>query len=201
MRHGEPVLSGIRKQPVTSATIEIGLTNIAGDAQADLRAHGGPEKAIFAYPIEHLQNWTEELRPASPFSPGSIGDNLTIRGLDETQVRIGDVWSWGDAVVQICQPRYPCYKLAMATGFPRIVKRFMQTGRSGWYIRVLQEGSAPTDAPIQLMQADPAGVTVREAAMAVFGQYDNDRRLEIAAHPALAQSWRNHLLNLTTQPQ
>ena len=201
LHQGKPVLSGIRKRPVTGVTIDVKLTNIAGDRQADLRAHGGPEKAIFAYPLEHLGAWSAELRPGNPFLPGSIGDNLTIRGLDETQVRIGDIWQWGDALLQICQPRYPCYKLAVATGFPLIVKQFMQTGRSGWYIRVLREGTAPVGGPISLQETDPAGITVREAAMAVYGEYENGRRVEIAAHPALAQSWRNHLLRLATQPR
>jgi MOSC domain-containing protein YiiM len=197
-RRGKPVLSGIRKIPVTTETIEVGLTNLAGDRQADLRVHGGPEKAIFAYPVEHLASWTEELAPDTPYLPGSIGDNLTVAGLDETQVRIGDVWQWGDALIQICQPRYPCFKLAMAAGRPQIVKRFLATGRSGWYIRVLEPGQAPVRGPICLHKADPVGVTVREAAMAVYGDAEAARRLEIADHPALAARWREMLRNLAS---
>jgi MOSC domain-containing protein YiiM len=197
-RRGKPVLSGIRKTPVTTEAIEVGLTNLAGDRQADLRVHGGPEKAIFAYPIEHLAAWTGELTPDNPYLPGSIGDNLTVAGLDETQVRIGDVWKWGNALLQICQPRYPCFKLAMATGRPRIVKRFLATGRSGWYIRVLEPGSAPVCGPITLHETDPAGITVREAAMAVYGEADPDRRLQISGLPALAERWREMLRRLAS---
>ena len=195
-RRGQPVTSGIRKTPVATDTIEVGPTNLAGDRQADLRVHGGPEKAIFAYPLEHLTAWSEELKPDAPYLPGSIGDNLTVAGLDETRVRIGDVWRWGDALLQICQPRYPCFKLAMAAGRPQIVKRFLATGRSGWYIRVLEPGNAPVCGPIALHTADPAGITVREAAIAVYGDAAAERRLEIAAHPALAARWREMLLHL-----
>jgi MOSC domain-containing protein YiiM len=192
-RRGKPVMSGIRKSPVTAETVTVGLTNLDGDRQADLRVHGGPEKAIFAYPLTHLAAWTEELQPDTPFQPGSIGDNLTIANLDETQVSIGDVWRWGDALIQICQPRYPCFKLAMAAGTPRIVKRFLATGHSGWYIRVLEPGDAPVCGPITVQQRDPAGITVRQAALAVFGETPAERQLEIPAHPALAASWRTML--------
>lgn len=192
-RRGKPVMSGIRKTPITTETIAVGVTNLAGDRQADLRVHGGPEKAIFAYPLAHLAAWTEELKPDAPYAPGSIGDNLTIANLDETQVSIGDIWSWGDALIQICQPRYPCFKLALAAGRPQIVKRFLTTGRSGWYIRVLEPGEAPARGPITVQQRDRAGITVREAALAVFSEADADRQLEIATHPALAESWRSML--------
>lgn len=192
-RRGKPVMSGIRKTPLTTDSLMVSRTNLAGDRQADLRVHGGPDKAIFAYPLEHLAAWTDELRPESPFAPGSIGDNLTIANLAESQVSIGDIWRWGDAVLQICQPRYPCFKLAIAAGTPRIVKRFLATGRSGWYIRVLEPGEAPVRGPITLQQRDPVGISVREAAMAVFGAANADRQLGIAEHPALAESWRSML--------
>lgn len=196
MRRGQPVLSSIRKSPVTTAMIEVGLENLGGDRQADLRVHGGPEKAIFAYPIEHLTAWTDELKPESPYTPGSLGDNLTVAEIDEKQVCIGDVWQWGSAVLQICQPRYPCYKLALAAGKPQIVKRFLATGRSGWYIRVLEPGSAPVRGPITVLGRDPAGIAVRAAALAVFADADPQRRRQIADHPALAESWRAMLRRL-----
>jgi MOSC domain-containing protein YiiM len=196
MRRGKPVMSAIRKLPVTTETIGVGPTNLAGDRQADLRVHGGPEKAIFAYPIEHLAAWTAELNPDIPYRPGSIGDNMTIAGIDETQVSIGDVWRWGSAVLQICQPRYPCFKLAMATGRPQIVRRFLATGRSGWYMRVLEPGTASVRGPITVQDREPAGISVREAAMAVYNEADPVRQLEIAEHPALAESWRASLRRL-----
>jgi MOSC domain-containing protein YiiM len=194
------VRSSIRKTPVATETIAVGLTNLAGDRQADLRVHGGPEKAIFAYPLAHLAAWTEELHPDAPYMPGSIGDNLTIADLDESAVSIGDVWRWGDALLQICQPRYPCFKLALAAGRPQIVKRFLATGRSGWYIRVLEPGNASVRGPITVEERDPAGISVRDAALAVFGNAVRDRQLEIAEHPALAESWRRSLERLASQP-
>ncbi len=201
MRRGKPVSSAIKKRrTATNGTLHLTTTNLEGDRQGDLRVHGGPDKAVYAYPSEHLPLWTAELQPDEPFGPGAFGENLTTAGWLETDVRIGDVWEWGEARLQVCQPRYPCFKLAMAAGRPQIVKRFLATGRSGWYIRVLEPGMAPVRGPITLHKADPAGVTVREAAMAVYGEADPDRRLAIADHPALAERWQAMLRHLATNP-
>jgi MOSC domain-containing protein YiiM len=192
---GQPIKSGIRKSPVTTTDVAVSTVNIAGDAQADLRVHGGPEKAIFAYPSEHLEGWANEFGDGSPLPYGLIGDNLTMAGVDETQAHIGDIWQWGSVRLQICQPRFPCFKLGMTVGNHRILRRFMETGWSGWYLRVLTEGIAPVAGPIGIEAIDPAGITVREAAFAAYGPYDQQRQLDIAGHPALAASWRYSLLD------
>ena len=197
-RRGQPVLSGIRKTPINGRSIDVLAENIRGDQQADLINHGGRDKAIFAYPKSHLDSWSDEFGTPDAFRPGNIGDNLTIGNLDERQVCIGDIWTWGEVELQICQPRIPCYKLAMTVGNPGIVKRFYETGFCGWYIRVLTPGTTSLDTPVVVNERDPAGITVRAAAMALFADTDNDRRIEIAGHPALARSWRGALERLIT---
>lgn len=187
---GKPITSGIRKRPVSGETIEVGRTNLAGDRQADLRVHGGPDKAVYAYPSEHLPWWNDQLPREAPFGPGSFGENLTTSGIDEGQARIGDVWRWGSALLQICQPRYPCFKLVLATEQPDMVKRFLAAGRSGWYLRVLEPGTAPVAGPIEVVTANSAGVTVAEAALAVLPDADQATRNRVAEAPALAASWR-----------
>jgi len=199
-RRGRPVLSGFRKQPVELTCVEVGSTNIAGDGQADLRAHGGPNKAVYAYSADHFAWWAKHVRLERPVGPGTFGENLTLSGLDEAAVCIGDVWRWGTAVLQVSQPRFPCYKMAMATGRPTIVKRFLESNRSGWYLRVLEEGEGPVGGDICLLERDPAGLTVREASLASWHPTEPERLIEIAAHPALAPSWANLLRHNAISP-
>jgi MOSC domain-containing protein YiiM len=197
LQRGKPVSSAIRKTPVTADIVSVSKVNIEGDRQADLRVHGGPDKAIFAYPAAHLTAWGDEYRNGEPLRYGLIGENLTIGGIDERDVRIGDIWRWGSVRLQICQPRYPCYKLAMTVGEPAIIKRFLATARSGWYLRVLTPGEAPVGGPITIEQMDRAEITVDSAARAAFGPFEHDRRMAIANHSALAASWRANLLRMT----
>ena len=187
---GKPITSGSRTRPVAGETIEVGRTNLAGDRQADLRVHGGPDKAVYAYPSEHLPWWNDQLPRETPFGPGAFGENLTTTGIDEGAARIGDVWRWGSALLQICQPRYPCFKLVLATEQSDMVKRFLAAGRSGWYLRVLEPGTAPVAGPIEVVAVDPAGVTVAEAALAALPGADPASRIRVAETPALAASWR-----------
>jgi MOSC domain-containing protein YiiM len=161
-RRGRPVQSGIVKHPVASTTIELTTTNLVGDRQADLRVHGGPDKAVYAYPVEHLALWNEELGVDPPFGPGTFGENLTIRGWIEEDVRAGDIWAWGDARLQIVDPRGPCFKLAMVTGRPDIVKRMNANGRTGWYLRVLQPATVPTTGPIELIERIADAPSIRD---------------------------------------
>lgn len=199
-RRGRPVLSSIRKHPVTAESIQVGLTNIAGDAQADLRVHGGTHKAVYVYSADHLPYWTEVMKPDDPYGPGALGENLTVAGIDETAVCIGDVWQWGSAVLQVCQPLYPCYKLGLVTGKPGFVKRFLESGRSGWYLRVLQAGLAMTAGPIVVRERDRDGISVREAALAVSQKTEPERQIEISSHPALAPGWAEMLRHLAITP-
>ncbi len=189
-RRGHPVLSGIVKEPTREPALRLDPLNLAGDRQADLRVHGGPDKAVYAYPSEHLSQWNEEL--GVTFDVGTFGENLSTRGAVEDQVRIGDIWAWGDTLLQVAQPRSPCYKLAMITGRPDLLKRFIATGRTGWYLRVLQAGSVPTTGSIRVVEQSPHGVTVLHAHRAtVPGALASAELDRLASVEALAASWRD----------
>ena len=186
-RQGE-VVSGIAKREVQAPQVSVRRLNIDGDGQADLRAHGGVDKAIYCYPREHRAFWATELGYTKPEAP--FGENLSIKGLTEETAQIGDIWRWGAALLQISQPRWPCYKLAMHSGHPDMVKRFVDSGRSGWYLRVIEEGTAPVSGRIEIVERDPLGISVRTAFQAARGDID-PAVFEIAnSHPALASSWR-----------
>jgi MOSC domain-containing protein YiiM len=195
-RRGRTVLSGIRKSPLAGLTVEVQAENILGDQQADLVHHGGRDKAIFAYPQAHLDAQADQYGTPEAFTPGNIGDNLTIGNLLETDVCIGDIWQWGEVELQISQPRIPCYKLAMSVGNPKIVKRWRQSGSCGWYIRVLIPGTTSIDTPLTIKERDSAGITVREAALVLFQDSPLGRRREIADHPALSAAWRDALFDM-----
>ena len=119
--------------------VAVRATNLEGDRQADLRVHGGPDKAVYLYPAEHYPHWREVLAPAE-LGPGWFGENLTTRGLLEDETWIGDVFRVGGALLEVSQPRVPCAKLAMKSGDPAFGRPFLQSGFSGFYLRVLEEG-------------------------------------------------------------
>jgi MOSC domain-containing protein YiiM len=192
---GEPIVSGIEKRPVEVTSLHLDTTNLAGDRQADLRVHGGPDKAVYAYPSEHLPRWSAELDRDPPFGPGAFGENLTVAGWFEDEVRIGDVWTWGEAILQVAQPRYPCYKLATATGVPQMIKLLVANARTGWYLRVLRPGEVPVAGPIAVTERDPAGVTVREAHLARLPEASRKLVERVASVRALAGSMREGLLD------
>ena len=154
--------SAIHKRPVDAVSIRLDVSNLAGDRQADLRVHGGSHKAVYAYPAEHLPRWTAELEVDPPLGPGAFGENLTTTGWLADAVHLGDIWAWGDALLQVTQPRGPCYKLAMTMGRPDIVKRVVATGRTGWYLRVLRPGVVPTSGPILIVERRPDSPTILE---------------------------------------
>jgi MOSC domain-containing protein YiiM len=197
-RWGKPIRSGIVKQPVTAASISLDTLNLDGDRQADLTVHGGPDKAVYAYPIEHLPVWNDEL--GTDFGSGTFGENLTTAGWLEDDVRIGDIWAWGEARLQISQPRSPCYKLATVTGRPDLLKRLVRTGRTGWYLRVLQGGTAPVSGPIQVIERHPAGISVLLAHLASQpGVLDRTEVEAVARVDALAPDWRHWVLHQLNQ--
>lgn len=181
------VVSGIRKHLVTTDTVRVRTLNIEGDRQADLRVHGGPDKAVYCYPAEHLPFWKSEIGYEMEEAP--FGENLSTLGVTEEVARIGDIWRWGSVTMQICQPRWPCYKLVLHSGHADMIKRFVDASRSGWYLRVLEPGAAETTEPIFLSQRDPAGITVRQAFDAALGRLSRDDIVAVYAHPALAAAW------------
>jgi MOSC domain-containing protein YiiM len=189
-RRGQPVQSGIRKHRLPDGPIVVRETNIEGDGQADLVNHGGPDKAVYVYPSEHLPLWKAEVGYDGGDSP--FGENLTISGMLEDEARIGDIWQWGEVRMQVSQPRWPCFKLAHRSGHPDMIKRLVASNRSGWYMRVLQPGTTSVEAPIELIEIDPAGITVRQAFRANINRtsLDDVERARIVSHPALSEAWR-----------
>lgn len=188
---GRPVQSGFRKHPAANGTLSIDALNISGDGQADLTVHGGPEKAVYAYSIDRFPDWraaTDET--LTGLGPAFFGENLTVSGWLETDVRIGDVWAWGDARLQVCQPRWPCYKLALASGRPELGKIMLDHGWTGWYFRVLQTGEAPACGPVHVVERDNANVTVFDAHAAKLPGADRALVERVINVPALASRWR-----------
>jgi MOSC domain-containing protein YiiM len=148
----DPWFTGIFKSPVD---VPVALTkrNLAGDAQADLRVHGGPHKAVMAYSAEHYPLWRAELNLSeSQFLFGAFGENLTISGLDEDSVCIGDIHQIGTATLQVSQPRSPCWKLARKWMMPDLPKRLVANKRSGWYYRVLEEGTLQRGDDVRVIE-------------------------------------------------
>jgi MOSC domain-containing protein YiiM len=157
---GKQVQTGIFKAPV-EGPVMVRRLNLEGDAQADLTVHGGIDKAVYVYPAEHYEAWSAELRRELPF--GQFGENLTLNGLIESDVHPGDVIAIGGAVLQVTEPRLPCFKLGIKMGNnQRFLKRFLQSGRSGYYCRVLEEGFVQAGDEVRLVEADPARPTIAE---------------------------------------
>jgi MOSC domain-containing protein YiiM len=193
---GENVWSGIRKQPAAANDVLwLSTLNLSGDGQADLSVHGGVDKAVYAYPSEHLDLWRDEL--GESLGPAAFGENLSTRGVLERDVRIGDVWAWGDAVLQVTQPRWPCFKLAIHRGRADIQASMRRSGRTGWYLRVLDPGEVPAAGTIEVVGVDPAGISVEDAHLVMSDVHLDDPGAvrAVAAHPALAEQWRRPLLD------
>jgi len=185
------VWSAIAKAPVASGTmLWLSTVNLAGDGQADQSVHGGPDKAVYAYPVEHLAPWRAELGTALGDAP--FGENLDTIGVTESDVCIGDLWSWGEATLEVCQPRWPCFKLALHRGRGDIGQRMRQSGRTGWYLRVLEPGAVPSDGPITVTRRDPEGLTVTDAHLAMGDRHlaHPDLVRALAGHARLADEWR-----------
>ncbi len=193
-RNGTRIYSAIAKHPVPLGTrLWLSSGNLAGDAQADLSVHGGPEKAVYAYPSEHLPAWEADLGEALGDAP--FGENLSTRGAMETDVNIGDRWRWDDALLEVCQPRWPCSKLAVYRQRADIQGMMRSTGRTGWYLRVLEPAEVTVGSPIEVEQLDEARLTVHDAHVAMGDRHLEHRDLvaALAAHPALAHEWRQPL--------
>jgi len=159
---GRRVRTGILKTPV-AGRVRVGKEGLAGDAQADRRFHGGPEKAVLAYPSEHYPYWAKELG-RTDLSPGAFGENLTLGGLVETEARLDDVYRVGSATLQISKVRPPCFKLALRLGSADIPWLYLSSGKSGFYLRVLEEGEVGAGDAVELLARDPSRPTVAEAA-------------------------------------
>jgi MOSC domain-containing protein YiiM len=194
-----PVETGIFKLPV-EGRIAVRTLNLEGDGQADLRFHGGVDKAVYAYPIEHYAYWKDVLqREAMPF--GLFGENLTVEGMLERDVCIGDTFRIGTAIVQITQPRVPCFKLGIKMGDPGFVKRFLRSRRSGFYLRVLREGDIGAGDAVVCIEEDPVRLSVHDIHAIHFPETetDSDAIRRALAVPALSGEWRGELEAILAQ--
>jgi MOSC domain-containing protein YiiM len=189
-RH-DVVATAIHKAPV-AGRIAVKRLNLNGDRQADLTVHGGPEKAVYAYPTEHYPFWREEL-PGVPLPWGSFGENLSIEGLSESKVRVGDVLRIGTTELVVTQPRMPCFKLNLRFQRSDMVRRFSRSGRSGFYLAVLKEGDLGAGDPIELVPADEEAVTVADIVALYTTDRENRELMQRAiGTPYLAQGWLEH---------
>ena len=194
MSNGDPVSTGIFKEPV-AGRVKLGTLNLDGDRQADLSVHGGPSKAVYAYPCEHYEYWKREF-PGMKLPWGMFGENFTTAGLFESEINIGDKFSVGSAIVMVTEPRMPCYKLGIKFGRPDIVKRFLASERTGFYFAVLQEGEVGVGEPIELTEKSKDSLKVSDITALYTREKHNvgllRRAIELAALP---ESWRNYFQN------
>jgi MOSC domain-containing protein YiiM len=196
---GRAVQTSIFKAPV-SGRVRVGRLNIEGDRQSDLSVHGGHEKAVYAYPAEHYALWRTEL-PDAELAWGAFGENLSTEGLLEEEVCIGDRYRMGTAELVVTQPRTPCYKLGIRFGRQDIVKRFHQSGRSGFYLAVVGEGEVAAGDAIERITRDERGVTVADVVRLYAADAANQSLLERASeHPALPADWRAYFRKRLWKP-
>jgi MOSC domain-containing protein YiiM len=187
----QKVLTSIFKSPV-SGRVAVRGHNIEGDRQADLTVHGGPSKAIYAYSSEHYAPWAYELaRPDLPF--GNFGENLTTEGLTEERVHIGDQYRIGSAILQVTQPRMPCFKLALRFGRADMVKLFWKSGRSGVYFAIVREGELGSGDEIEPVAAHPDHVSVADVVRVYKGETTDDDLFERVLRAPLHGSWKREI--------
>ncbi len=202
MSNGDPVSTGIFKEPV-AGRVMLRTLNLDGDRQADLSVHGGPSKAVYAYPSEHYDYWKREL-PEMKLPWGMFGENFTTAGLLESELNIGDKFRVGSAIVMVTEPRMPCYKLGIRFGRPDIVKRFLASERTGFYFAVLQPGEVGAGDSIELVERNADGLPVSDITALYTREKSNVGLLRRAiAVEALPESWRNyfqHRLTTLTGP-
>jgi MOSC domain-containing protein YiiM len=185
------VLTSIFKSPV-EGRVAVRRHNIAGDKQSDLTVHGGPYKAVYSYPGEHYRFWKEQL-PDMDLPYAIFGENLTTEGLIEDAVHIGDQFRIGSALLQVTQPRMPCFKLAIRFGRPDMVKKFWQSGRSGIYFSVVEEGDLAAGDLIETIIQHPEGISVADVVRLYRGDEKSPQLLERALRAPLFGGWKEEL--------
>jgi MOSC domain-containing protein YiiM len=191
MRNGEAVSTGIYKEPV-AGRVMLRTLNLDGDRQADLSVHGGPQKAVYVYPSEHYEFWKREL-PDMDLPWGVFGENFTTTGLFENEVNIGDRFRVGTAEVMVTQPRMPCYKLGIRFERADIIKRFLVSERSGFYLSVSREGEVGAGDEFELLEKNGSGVRVVDVTRLYSSDRENVALLRRAiATEALPESWKQY---------
>ena len=191
--------TAFRKEPV-AGVVAVSRSGLAGDAVADTRAHGGLDKAVLAYAAGHYADWQAEW--ASDALPGGgFGENLTVAGLDESSVCLGDRWRIGDVVFEVSQPRQPCWKLGRRWNRPELPKRVIATGRTGWYLRVRQAGSIAAGMVVQIEVRPYPEWTIARANGVMYSKGGGGDELRALAElPVLAASWREPLMARAGRP-
>lgn len=188
---GKDVTTAIFKEPVEGPHM-LRTLNLDGDQQADLTVHGGRNKAVYAYPVEHYPFWQNEL-PGMTLLYGQFGENFTTSGLLEDTLHIGDRFRIGAAEIMVAEPRMPCYKLGLKFGRSDMVKRFLASRRTGFYFAVLKEGIVQTGDSIELISQDPGRVTVADITNLYAFDKDNLELLHrVIEVEALDEGWRNY---------
>ena len=196
---GKPVRTSIFKEPVAGRA-RVARLNLAGDLQSDLKVHGGADKALYAYPAEHYAFWRDEL-PGTEFPWGVFGENLTTEGLLEDKVHVGDRFRAGSAEFIVTQPRMPCYKLAIRFDRADMVKRFLRSGRTGFYLAVLREGDVGAGDPIGLVAEDENQISIADVVALYTADAANQDLLRRASELAsLPESWRQYFRERLWKP-
>jgi len=197
--NGRDVRTGIFKAPV-DGPVGIKRTKVEGDEVVDLRVHGGPYKAVYLYPSEHYDFWRTELGVDNLSFP-SFGENLTTEGLTEDTVHIGDRFQAGSSILQVTQPRMPCFKLAIRFRRADMVKRFWQSGRSGVYFSVVKEGEVERGNSIELIESDPERVSVAEVVGLYKGTEWSSDLLHRTLRAPLYGSWKRDIQSRLTEAE
>jgi MOSC domain-containing protein YiiM len=193
------IFTSIFKTPVPGR-IRVAKLNLEGDRQSDLSVHGGSEKAVYAYPGEHYAFWREEL-PGMELPWGAFGENFTTEGLFESTVCIGDRFRVGSAEFVVTQPRMPCFKLGIRFGRSDMVKRFLRSGRTGFYLAVLLEGEVTAGESFELLSRSEQGVTVGNVVSLYTADVANQDLLQRASKlPALPEGWREYFHKRLWEP-
>ena len=189
--NGEPVATGIFKEPV-QGPVMLRTLNLDGDRQADLSVHGGVSKAVYAYPSEHYEFWKRAFTDMElPY--GMFGENFTTAGLLEDIVNVGDRFSVGEAELMVTEPRLPCYKLGIKFGRPDIIKKFLQSRRTGFYFAVVKEGAVKAGDAIELLSRDANHIAISEITRLYAFEKDDLKALRRAVKlEALSESWRKY---------
>jgi MOSC domain-containing protein YiiM len=190
--HDKAWTTGFFKAPI-EGPVFVGAMNLEGDGQADLKNHGGVDKAVLAYSADHYPNWRDQLRmPDMPC--GAFGENLTIAGLSEELVCIGDIFRVGAVTFEVSQPRQPCWKLARRWRMHELTGLVVRNGRTGWYLRVLEQGWIEAQMPVALVERpNPEWPIARANEILHHRKADLPLTLELADVPRLAASWVEEL--------
>lgn len=187
---GTKVSTGIFKLPITGK-VKVSRLNLSGDEQADLTVHGGPDKAVYAYPVEQYAYWKQEL--SHDLEWGSFGENLITEGFTEDTLCIGDKLKIGTVTFAVTQPRMPCYKLGIRLGDPGMIRRFYKSGKWGYYLSVIEEGEIEAGDEITHLGGDGNGVTLADVSQCLIYQDTDAKLISRVLHSSLARQMKEQL--------